>query len=393
MFRRISCVGHPIRFQDELALLAGAFDPLARERFSSLISSHTGLDHVHLTSSGAAGFFVILKTISRLSSRTEVVLPAYTASSLVTGIRQAGLKPVLCDISLDDFNALYDDMIHRCDRSTLCAVPVHMFGIPWSRVLELRQSLPPDIFVVEDACQAFGAKVHGVSVGSAGDAGFFSFSRGKNLPTWTGGCIVTASEKFSFSLKKEADLWLRPVSPAGALGSFLKTLGLFFVFNPHGYALTHPLVSFLKEVSAPSVIPLKRYTPFQASFGVSLLQTARDAFEKRRQNGLFILEALKGSDRFIIPKIEPNLTPVFNRLPVLIRDASLVDKMIAALARRGIEASRFYFKPLHHLFDLGYHPQEFPNAVYFAERLVTLPVHPLLEPRDLDVMIETMREI
>lgn len=392
MRRMIAGVSHPIRIRDEIALFAGLFDHGAQKRFISLISSWAGFDRVLLASSGAACFFVILKMLSKLSGRTQVLLPAYTASSLVVSVRQAGLKPVLCDISLDDFNALYDDMVHWCGLSTLAVVPVHMFGIPWPRVPELRNAVAPDIFVIEDGCQAFGAKVDGVPVGMAGDAGFFSFSRGKNLPTWSGGCAVASSEKFYHALEREAAVWLRSLSGPRAAATILKILGLFFAFQPTCYAFLRPLIASLKETNAPAAIGLGRYTNFQASFGASLWEDIGDAFERRRRNGSFILDALKSEGGLILPKIAPNITPVFNRFPVVIKDALAVEKVIRSLGRRGIEASRFYLRPLHHLFDLGYSAEEFPNAVYLAERLVTLPVHPLVEQRDLETMVATIKE-
>ncbi|RLI00750.1 transcriptional regulator, partial [Candidatus Bathyarchaeota archaeon] len=58
----------------------------------------------------------------------------------------------------------------------------------------------------------------------------------------------------------------------------------------------------------------------------------------------------------------------------------------------GIETSSMYIKPLHHIFDLGYRKEEFPNACYFAQHLLTLPTHPIMTERQLDKIIEIIRK-
>ena len=45
------------------------------------------------------------------------------------------------------------------------------------------------------------------------------------------------------------------------------------------------------------------------------------------------------------------------------------------------------------MFELGYKKEEFPNAVYFSERLLTLPVHPLVRQQDLERIVEVIGKI
>jgi len=81
-----------------------------------------------------------------MSPHSEVILPAYTAGSLVVAVGKAGLKPVLCDISLDNYNAAAPDMLRLVGADTLAVVCVHMFGIPVDGIEKLRQGMPAGVF-------------------------------------------------------------------------------------------------------------------------------------------------------------------------------------------------------------------------------------------------------
>ena len=63
-----------------------------------------------------------------------------------------------------------------------------------------------------------------------------------------------------------------------------------------------------------------------------------------------------------------------------------------ALLKAGIDTSRMYLKPVHRIFDLGFKQDDFPNATYLAERLLTLPTHPLVREEDLSNIIRTIKE-
>ena len=100
---------------------------------------------------------------------------------------KAGLKVRLCDINLEtldyDANLLGDAVTAK----TLCVVTGNLFGIP-SDIENVKSVCGRHrVFVVEDAAQALGGEKNGKEVGTAGDVGFFSFGRGKNITCGSGG--------------------------------------------------------------------------------------------------------------------------------------------------------------------------------------------------------------
>ncbi len=386
--RKVPIVGHPIGFGDWCRAWAGCLDVRAQERFAAELAAGAGKDFGLLVNSGVAAFFLVLRALRTMSSRHEVVLPCYTAPSLVVAIHKAGLKPVCCDITLDDFNADAHDMLRRVTPRTLAVVGVHMFGIPWAAAATLRGRLSRDVFFIEDGAQAFGAKIGEQPVGAFGDVSFYSFNRGKNLPTYEGGCVVTSDERL-VPLLREAFANLRPAGLFERLDRIVKCGALYLAFNPHLYGMLAPLIARYKETSVPLDVPVSRLTHFQAAFGRRLLAASEEPFLKRRAHAAALMEGLSGVKGIALPRWSPDVQPVMNRFPVIVEDPARVQGIIDTLDGRGIEASRLYGRPLHHVFDLG-GTQAFPQAEYFAQRLVTLPVHPLVEEHDIRTMIEVV---
>ena len=171
--------------------------------------------HVSLVSSGRAALTLVLRALSRLSSRRAVIIPAYTCYSVPAAIVRAGLDVVVCDLepgTLDFDHAQLDALMSRVE--PLCVVPTHLFGFPadLARVRPLARRW--GAFVVEDAAQSFGGRIDEGPLGALGDAGVYSFGRGKNITCGDGGAAVTSSPEIAAALEAEcADLetprWLR----------------------------------------------------------------------------------------------------------------------------------------------------------------------------------------
>ncbi len=391
MPRRLSVVGHPISLADLFIALFKKRNTACRQ-FCQQIKDEAGVKHGFLLNSGVACFYTILSALKKLHRGKEVVLPSYTASSLIIAIQRAGLKPVLCDISLDDFNADLSDMLRRINENTLCVVAVHMFGIPWRGIEELNsRRKKSNIFVIEDCAQSFGAKLSGVSIGIFGDVGFFSFNRGKNLPVLEGGCIVTQSEELASAIERESSSYTQQGFDKRIVSGF-KLFALSFAFRPFFYWLLRSLIERFKELPADPAFQVYRCQGYLAAVGLRLFKKMRKPFQKRKVNSQKMFDALKSVKGVRLPKISEDVLPLFNRLPVIIEEKEKIEGILRSLDKAGIEASRFYLKPLHHLFKLGYEEAEFPNSVYFAERLLTLPVHPYVTDRDIMTMVGLIKQ-
>ncbi|MDD5681547.1 MAG: DegT/DnrJ/EryC1/StrS family aminotransferase, partial [Candidatus Omnitrophica bacterium] len=173
----------------------------AGEDFCAAFSAFMRLQHVYATNSGISSFYLILETLKELSPGKEVVLPAYTAGSLVVAVKKAGLVPILCDISKEDAGLDIGSLAGAVSKNTLAVVGVHAFGIAMKGIREIKRKLPEDVFFVEDCAQSFGTAVGEQLTGSYGDVSFFSFNRGKNMPLCGSGCIATNNKKIAAALE------------------------------------------------------------------------------------------------------------------------------------------------------------------------------------------------
>lgn len=387
--RKIPNIGYRIIFSDLLSGFAGFFSRGYSNEFKKILSVYSTSKHVYLTNSGISAFYIALQALKKRSPRREVILPGYTAPSLVTAINKAGLKPVICDISLEHFNMDTKTLGKMVSSETLCVVCVHMFGIPVGNIGHFKQDLLHDVFLIEDCAQAMGSKINNDIVGSFGDFGIFSFNRGKNLPTYGGGGIFSNSDE----LASEIDTIVNVLKVPGLMyeiALFIKFICLSMVFKPFLYSLLYPFISGFKEDKVPTDFTVRAYTSLQSKLGMSLFKRFDESCINRYENAMAIINEFKNIEGIIVPEIQENMVPAFNRLPLVFKDLKRRERVEINLWKAGIETSRMYLKPLHHIFDLGYRKDDFRNATYFAEHMLTLPIHPVLTDSDLNKIITTI---
>ncbi|RKY43022.1 MAG: hypothetical protein DRP80_06040 [Candidatus Omnitrophota bacterium] len=389
MLRKIPIAGSSLKIKDLLTALSWIKKGDLESRLYRKLSHLFFQKYFFFLNSGLSSFFVILGILRKLSFKKKVILPAYTAPSLVVAIKKVGLFPVLCDINLENFNMDREFLFNLVSGDTLCVVGVHMFGIPEDNLEGLKEKFP-SIYIIEDCAQALGTKFKGNYVGNLGDISFFSFNRGKNLSTYCGGLIVTndniLAERIDEKIKK------LPRKSFENYTLFFKNLFLSLAVRPLVYGLGYKFISRFKDTRPPKDVILGSYTDFQKVLLLLLLENIDKVSKKRYLNGIRLIEALTNFEGIVLPKISKDIQPAFNRLPILFKDLKKKERVQKELWKVGIETSSMYIKPLHHIFDLGYRKEEFPNACYFAQHLLTLPTHPLMSERQLDKIIEIIRK-
>ena len=389
MLGKIPVAGYPTSFLDIFESILHR--EYSQDDFNKALKVFLSSRYLFLCSSGLGSLYLILKAIKNTSNKKEIVLPAYTTPSLILPIRKLKLKPVLCDISLDDFNLDTEALANSLSCTPLCVIYVYLFGIVSAGVEYLKRSFS-DIFVIEDCAQAFGSRLQGRTVGNFGDASIFSFARGKNLSTYVGGCITTNNDK----LAKDIGIEIKNLKEDNLLFKLLirfELLILSFAIRPYFYGLFYPLIYIFKDKVPHKDFKLRKYTDVQASVGLSFLKRIEEFNKIRYDNGMKLIEGLRDIEYIILPKISSEAEPAFNRFPIVFKDARMRERVRQKLNKIGIEATGMYIRPIHHIYDLGYKKDEFPHAVYLAQRLLTLPVHPLVNQDTIDRMIDILRSL
>ncbi len=389
----VPSTGTPISFLDILVGVTSLLNrPMAA--FEATLRDYTGKKHCYFTNSGTTAFYLILKALKKLSDKTEVVLPAYTAPSLILPIRKAGLKPVLCDISLKTFNMDVTLLGNCINENTLCIVPVHMFGVPTDMEAVMAIARQRAVFVVEDAASSLGTLINNSPTGIFGDVGFYSFNRGKNLSTLSGGCIVTDNAGLAEKICSECAL-LPKLNLVSRVKAAVKLVALSLAVRPLFYTLLYNLISKLKYTALHTDFESCAYTNFQAGVGRSLFSRTGSIFGKRFDHGKFLSDKLHGLKGISLPELIPHATTIFNQFPVLFNDEGVKEKVFERILSTGIESTKLYPDPIHRVYDMGYDVDRndpFPNATYFSKRLLLIPTHPMLNVAGLFRIVTIIKE-
>jgi dTDP-4-amino-4,6-dideoxygalactose transaminase len=389
LFRHVPPTATPVLGRDLWrGLTASLGSAGASDDFRFDVIERTESRHCHLVSSGRAALAVILHGLRRLSDRTRVVVPAYGCPTVVQSVLAAGLQPVLCDVDPRTLDLDREALRPLLAEDPLAVVAVHLYG--WAQDFRdlLGAAREHEFALIEDAAQAFGARVDGQMVGTWGDAGIYSLGRGKCLPAGEGGVIVTG-ERLAPAVKEAMDEWVVD-APSRGLGSLATLAGYGLATHPAGWwfvvrSSLNPADSRLDLQSLPPI----DYRPLSdtlAGIGRSLLARLDDVEATRRQNARRLMIALADFEFVTLPAIAPGAEPVFLRLPLIVREPELANLLFDLLAPAGIGVSRSYGRSLAQVFPSLALAQErgFPGAAHLARCLLTLPTHPYLRERDFD---------
>lgn len=365
-----------------------------REEFEHGFARYMGSRHALSLNCCTATIYIFLKALRKFSNKTEVVIPAYTVPSLILPIRKAGLIPVLCDNSLDTLNMDTERLTSVVNDNTLCVIAVHHYGFLSEMDSIIRLAGEKGFFVLEDTAQAPGAILNAKKAGTMGYAGCFSLCKGKNFSTFNGGMIITDSDELADMMKRERDL-IPEQDFSFKLKIPLILAAYSLVTRPIIYGLFYKLIAPFKQTTIHTGFESRQYTDFQAIIGQRLLDRLDEFNEIRLRKGMTLYNALKDNRQILLPKIIKDSTPVFNHLPVVFKEITTMEKVQAELWNGGIDTGRMYLKPVHHLYDLGYaiHPEAFSNALYIAERLITVPTHPYLDDGSIETIINVFQSI
>ena len=125
----------------------------------------------------------------------EVVTPAVTWSTTVFPIVNVKAKPVFVDVESETFNIDPQKIEKAITKKTRAIMTVHLLGNPCNMKIIKKIARKHDLFLIEDCCEALGAKFEGKKVGVFGDLATFSFFASHHITTMEGGMLVTNNQK------------------------------------------------------------------------------------------------------------------------------------------------------------------------------------------------------
>lgn len=338
--------------------------------FEETIAGCCGVRYAAAVNSGTAGLVTALVACG-VSKGSEVITTPLTFVATVEAILLCGAKPALCDIDPETLTIDPDTVEKSITSRTSAIVTVDLAGHPCDYDRLGRVARAHKVPIIADATHALGASWRGKSMARLADAAVYSFYSTKNLTCGEGGMVV--------SHKKQVIDRVRLLALHGMTsGAFQRKRVAGSSYDV--LALGHK--ANMSDVHAS--IGLGQW----ASFERDQRKRARlaERYEKR----------LAGLDDYVqVLKVDRRAVHARHLFIVLLNTDHIGvsrDRVIGRMARQGVECG-VHYRPV---FDLTWYREQgltgrrLPVASAAGERVLTLPLYPLLKLADVDYVSKAL---
>ncbi len=170
------------------------------KKFEYEFSKYVGSKYAVMVSSGTAAIKTAL-VAAGVKRGDEVITQCFNFIAVVEAIIDVGAKPVITEID-ETLNMCPEDLKRKITKKTKVIIPVHMLGVSAEIEKIKKIATKNNLIVLDDNCEALGAKWKNNMLGNQFDMCCWSFDGGKTITTGEGGMITTNSKKF-YELCKE----------------------------------------------------------------------------------------------------------------------------------------------------------------------------------------------
>jgi len=294
-----------------------------------------------------------------LEQGDEVLVPANTFIATILGIFELGARFIPVDIDPETFLMDLKDAERRVTSKTKGMIPVHLYGQAMDMVAVQDFAKCHSLFVIEDACQAHGAKWNGKRVGTFGQAGCFSFFPSKNLGAFgDGGAVAVNSPAMMEKLQLMRNY--------GSVQKYVHEIpGTNSRLDSIQAAVLNVKLNYLEEWN-------------------------RNRFKAACRYG----NGLEGVNSVKSPRFDPNLSErhVFHLFVVRCEQRENLQNF---LSQRGIMTGVHYPFPIH--LHKAFFSNEFPEgscpvAEKLATEIISLPLFPEITDEQIDTVLQALKE-
>ena len=326
------------------------------EAFEAELAARTGAAHCVAVANGTEALQLALEALG-VGPGDEVVTSPLTAAFTALAVLRAGARPVFADVDPLTLNLDPEAADRVVTQRTKALLPVHLYGHPADLDPLLALARDRGLAVVEDACQAVGARYRGRPVGCLAGMGALSFYPTKNLGALgDGGAVLVEDAGRAHRLRQ------------------LRNGGQSDRYR-------HDIVGLNS-----------RLDEVQAAILRVGLRHLEDWTARRRALAAVYFRELQGA-KVRLPKEQPYAIAVYHLF--VVRHARR-DELMAGLKERGIETLIHYPIPLHlqpAFAHLGGKPGHFPVAEAAARSILSLPLHPGMTDEQARHVAAAVREL
>jgi perosamine synthetase len=346
--------------------------PLVDE-FERRLAEHVGAAHAVAVSSGTAALHAAV-VAAGVEAGDEVIVPPLTFAATANAVCYLGATPVFADVRRDTLNLDPARVQAAITPRTRAIVTVDFAGQP-SDLEPLRAlAAARGLVLIEDAAHALGAHYRGRPVGSAfADLVTLSFHPVKHITTGEGGMVLTADAALAARLRRFRNHGIdADATERAARGEWhYQMLDLGFNY---------------------------RLTDIQCALGLSQLARLDGFVARRRALAARYVEALADLPAVQLPAVAADVRHAWHIFPVLLDLERLaIDRrtVFTALRAEGIGVNVHYIPVYWHPYYTrrGYQRGLCPVAEWAYERLLTLPLFPAMDDRDVDDVVRAVARI
>jgi perosamine synthetase len=328
------------------------------EEFERVFADYIGTNYAIAVNSGTAALHVGLLAAGIVRG-DEVITTPFSFIATANCCLFCGAIPVFVDIDDATFNIAPHLIEEKITPYTKAIIVVHLYGqsCDMDEIIEICRK--HNLVLIEDACQAHGAKYHGRKVGSFG-IGCFSFYPTKNMTTGEGGMITTNDEDIAHKAR---------------------------MIRQHGQSKR-----YVNDLLGYNF----RMTDISAALGICQLNNLDVANAKRIRNARYLSEYISQIEGLVTPYVAPNRKHVFHQYTIKVEEDYRLsrDELQQRLIEKRIGSNVYYPIPIHQqpLYQsLGYN-DSLPASEEVAKKVLSLPVHPELTGEDLRKIVEALRD-
>jgi dTDP-4-amino-4,6-dideoxygalactose transaminase len=273
------------------------------EVFERELARAAGTRYALFVNSGSSANLAAISALSspklrdRLRPGDEVITTAAAFPTTVNPIVQNGWIPVFVDVELGTYNTTPERVAAAIGPRTRAVVLTHTMGIPFEadRIGDLCRER--GLYLIEDCCDAFGARIGDRQVGTFGIAGTLSFYPAHQMTTGEGGAVLSNGGKYQWIVRSfrdwGRDCWCEPGEDDACRKRFGFQLGTLPRGYDHKYTYAHRGYN-LKGLD------------LQAAIGLVQLRRLDSFVAARRRNWDLMVRHLRRYERFLILPTAPD---------------------------------------------------------------------------------------
>jgi perosamine synthetase len=334
-------------------------------RIARFIGRHNGISF----NSGTSALHATLLAYG-IKQGDEVIVPSFTFIATANVVALTGATPVFADIEEDSYALDPNDVNEKITNQTKAILPIHYGGSPCKHIKALHEiAADHHLVMIEDACESLGAKIHEKKVGTFSDAAVFSFCQNKVITAGEGGLVVTDSKLTAEKLR------------------LLRSHGR--VENKEGYFTTTQDLDYIQA----------GYNYRLPSINAALILSQFKKFDKiirlRREKAAYYTKKLADIPSIRTPTENKNNYHVYQLYTIELPNKKTRDQLQRYLTNSGI-MTKVYFEPIHlktyYTKEYHYKKDDLPVTEKIAEKVLSLPLHPSLQKKEMDYIISKIKK-